>query len=239
MYKDPSLPAMNILIVRTSALGDIIQTFPVLEDLRSRFPDAAIDWVAENAFSSVLSSHPFIRDVISIDLNSLKQKWARWAAWRKFFSSIAWLRKKNYDLIFDLQGNCKSGIVTLCSRGKIKVGFGIGSAREWPNVLATHVRIQVSKKMNIREHYLQLIRKYFQDSSPPKIKGIRFKTTPEENNQLAGLLSRAEIQSSCKIMICPGSKWGNKQLSFETFANLLRKIQPRLNASFLLIWGKE
>ena len=39
--------AFSILIVKTSAIGDVIQTFPVLEYLRQKFPAPQIDWVAE------------------------------------------------------------------------------------------------------------------------------------------------------------------------------------------------
>ncbi len=224
---------MNILIVRTSSLGDIIQTFTVLDYLRARFPDARIDWAVEEKFQNVIAAHPFVRKTLPIDLNSLKKGWFRTSVLSRFFEGLKRLRQEPYDLIFDLQGNCKSGAVTLLSRGKIKIGFGIRSAREWPNVLSTHVRFEVSKQMDIRLHYLQLVQKFFNDPFPFENPGVRFLITEEEKKALSAIL-RSSLQERCRIMVCPGSRWGNKQLPLDTLVQLLKKIG---NASFFLVWG--
>ena len=55
------MPAVDsILIVRTSAIGDVIQAFLALDYLRQRFPHAQIDWVAEQSVVDLLSAHPSI-----------------------------------------------------------------------------------------------------------------------------------------------------------------------------------
>src|SRR5579872_124123 len=168
---------MNILIVRTSSLGDIIQTFAVLDYLRIRFPDAEIDWAVEEKFQNVVSKHPYVRKTFPIDMNSLKKGWMRGSAWKGVIQGIRHLRQEKYDFVFDLQGNCKSGVITFISRSKLKVGFGLRSVREWPNILSTQIRFEVSKQMDIRLHYLQLVQKTFNDSSHFKIKGVRFLIT--------------------------------------------------------------
>lgn len=208
----------RILIVKTSSLGDIVQALDVLYDLHQRFPAASIDWVLEARLCPLAAAHPWIRKAIPFDRRN---------PWR----SLRELRKESYDLLFDLQGNCKSGLITLCARSAVKVGYGLQSAAEWPNVLATHVRFNVSKRQNIRSFYLHLIEQYFETAMPPARVGVRFHLAQNEQEKVMQIL--AQIPSKLKIMVCPGSKWANKQLRPETLIAFLQKIE----ASFLLMWG--
>ena len=57
---------MKILIVKTSALGDIIHVFPVLQFLRCYYPKAQIDWVVEKSFSELVRAHPAVSNVLTI-----------------------------------------------------------------------------------------------------------------------------------------------------------------------------
>ena len=64
---------MRILLIKTSSLGDVIHNLPVVTDLRTRFPEAAIDWVVEEGFAEIPDWHParemqdtfFIKDKIA------------------------------------------------------------------------------------------------------------------------------------------------------------------------------
>lgn len=229
----------KILIVKTSSLGDIIQTFPILSYLHRRFPNGSIDWAVEESLASVPAAHPLVRRTFSFDIKGLKKKWFSPDAWSKLFHAFRNLRKETYHYIFDLQGNCKSGVITFCSRGGIKVGLGLRSVREWPNVLATQVRIEISKEMNIRYQHLHLMQQFFKDEELVQIEGVRFKITSSEQQHLDAILNRIELKAPYKIMICPGSKWRNKQIPLDTLALLMRRIQEKLEASFLLVWGDE
>jgi heptosyltransferase-1 len=65
--------------------------------------------------------------------------------------------------------------------------------------------------------------------------GVRFHINGEEKEKVAQIISQVPL--SCKIMVCPGSKWANKQLKAETLLAFLQKIEERYGAAFLLIWG--
>lgn len=228
MYKEAPLFPARILIVKTSSLGDVVQSLVVLSDLKKRFPNAKIDWVIEARFSSIIEAHPLIHRVIALDIKGK----------RGLLKGLHALRQEKYDLIFDLQGNCKSGVITFLSRGKVKVGYGRKTVREWPNILATHVRMDISKKQNIRLHYLELIETYFQKASAGEIEGVQFKIEEREEAKISHILSSAS-RGKVKIMVCPGSKWINKQMSLDTLTTFLKQIETSYEASFLLIWGDE
>ncbi len=217
----------RILIVKTSSLGDIVQSFIVLSDLKRRFPEVLIDWAVEASFSQIVAAHPLVSRAIPLDIKGR----------RHLFSALKDLRREKYDLIFDLQGNCKSGVVTMLARGKVKVGYGFRSVREWPNILATEVRFDISKQQNIRLFYLELIERYFQNSFSREMAGVRFKIEESEEEKIQTLLKG--FSEGLKIMVCPGSRWPNKQLKESTLREFLEKIQEHYNCHFFLIWGEE
>ncbi|MFH1214944.1 MAG: glycosyltransferase family 9 protein [Pseudomonadota bacterium] len=121
---------MHILIVKTSAIGDVIHTLPALNALHRHFPDARIDWLIEEAASGVIAGHPALDRL----LISRRRKWVkdmlhgpgRLMAFQELTGFIRELRSRHYDLVIDFQGLLKSGIFVGLSRGKRKIGFGRG-----------------------------------------------------------------------------------------------------------------
>ncbi len=227
---------MRILIVKTSALGDIVQAFNVLDYLHSKWPDIEVDWAVERSLASLVSAHPLVRRTIPLDIKGLKKSWH---SWKRIFSEISELRRERYDVLFDLQGNCKSAIVTALARAKVKVGFGWRTVREKPNVLATSRRFNPPRDMNIRLQLVQLIQSHFEDTQPVSIQGVRFKISPSDQTLIQTILAQPTLAKPMRIMVCPGSKWTNKQLSVDTLVSFLQRLQERLEASFLLMWGSE
>lgn len=226
----------NILIVKTSALGDIIQSFPVLNYLKGRFPGVAIDWVVEESLAYLVSSHPLIDRTVPVDFKGLRKKTGKWKLWKQIRNSFRSLRKQKYDWVVDLQGNCKSGLITYFSRGEVKIGFGKHSVREWPNLLASNCKYEVDRHINIRLQYLQLIQRHCQDLSESSIQGVSFLIQPDEKRQIQSLLTKKYLFA---IMVCPGSKWVNKQIQKTTLIEFLKKIQEKWGVFFFLVWGSE
>lgn len=129
---------MRILVVKLSSLGDVIQTLPVVQDIHAVFPDAAVDWVVEEAFADLLQSVPGLQQV----LVCAQRRWrnrpfdARVRAERAAFR--ARLREQAYDAVIDAQGLIKSALVARQARlaeGGFTATFGNASelcSYEWP-----------------------------------------------------------------------------------------------------------
>lgn len=121
---------MNILIVKTSAIGDVTHTLPALYALRRHWPQARIDWLVEEAASGLLVGHPSLDRL----LISRRKSWIarlrggpkRLSALRELIAFIGQLRRRRYDLVIDFQGLLKSGVLVGLSRSARKVGFGRG-----------------------------------------------------------------------------------------------------------------
>lgn len=135
---------MNVLIVKMSSMGDIIQTLPALTDAQQTFTDIKFDWVIEEAFSEIPAWHSSIGQIIPI-------AWRRWrknlfttsfySEWQQFRQL---LRMREYDYIIDAQGLLKSAFVTHMAKG-VHCGYDRKSAREPLASLAYKKAFAVSK----------------------------------------------------------------------------------------------
>lgn len=229
----------SFLIVKTSAIGDVIQTFPVVEYLKRKFPDAKIDWIVEKFCADLLSRHPLIDKVYSIDTKKWRSNLFTQSTWQELRLLRSELIQNKYDAVFDLQGNTKSGLFTFLVDSKDKVGFGVRTVREKSNILATTRRYDVSRAMNVRKRYLTLVQRYFEDPFSFSSEGITLKITDEEQNRLLALLNDRMLDATPRIMVCFGSKWKNKQVSTPTLEGFLKLLKKELNCSFIFIYGSD
>jgi heptosyltransferase-1 len=119
----------RILFTRMSSLGDIIHTFPAATDVRAAHPDAALDWVVEEAYVPLVQMHPGVSRIIPIAQRRWRKSLARAATWREMRAFREALRGRAYDAVVDTQGLLKSALVAKLAGGPIH-GFGRKTARE-------------------------------------------------------------------------------------------------------------
>jgi len=108
------------LVVRLTALGDILHTLPAVAALRSAHRNARIDWVVERKWAPVLEGSPAINEVISFDRASISGG----------ISCARRLRQKNYTCAIDFQGLYKSSVLATLSAAPRRIGFERAWARE-------------------------------------------------------------------------------------------------------------
>lgn len=224
---------MKVLLVKTSSLGDIIQTFPALEYLYAR--GCQVDWVVEAPHRELVESHPCVHSVHSIN----SKAWRRGRESHGLRTVIRTLRCHPYDLLIDLQGNVKSMCVNLIARAKTKIGFGMRTVPEWPNLISTNFKVNPSSGSNVRGENLELAQAYFGDRTPFASEGIRLKISPEEEASLEKILEPLRSQAQAVVLFCPGSAWKNKQMTpvdLKEFISLILKTFP---CRFLFGWGND
>lgn len=128
-------PARRIALVKPSALGDVVHALPVLSALRQRYPQAHISWVVNRTFEELLLGHPDLDEVIAFDRSLLKGNWL--AALKKYRQLHDQLRGGQFDLVIDLQGLFRSGVMTLLTRAPRRVG--LGGSREGASLFYTDI----------------------------------------------------------------------------------------------------
>jgi len=116
----------RIAIVRLSALGDIVNTAVVLQFIHKKFPHAKIEWITEEVFAPLLTNHPLISAVHTLNLKKLKRE-KSFSLLKKSFSALRSLG--TFNLIIDIQGLLKSALVARLI-GENVHGYDKDSARE-------------------------------------------------------------------------------------------------------------
>jgi heptosyltransferase I len=227
----------RILIVKMSALGDIVHALPVLQFLKQCHPDCEVDWVVEQPYAELIQAHPLVNRAICVQTKKWRSQPFKRATWQQIVQFIHELRRCQYDLLLDLQGNSKSGLVTAAARCTFKVGFAYPAVSEWLNLLATHRKYHPPKDRNVREEYLFLAQCAL-GNFEEKVNGdIKLNLTAQEKIQIQPILENLQSSSNLKVLVCIGSNWVNKQLSKETLKTFLECLGKQYKANFYFIWG--
>ncbi len=229
---------MRVLIVKTSSLGDIIHTFPVISFLHQEFPHIKIDWVVEKSCADIVKAHPGVNRVIEIDTKGWRKSLWRLKTWQDILRFRQELQVKEYHAVLDLQGNTKSSMSTFLARSCNKIGFGRQTIHEWPNLLVTHQRFNPPKHLNVRDENLYLVQNFFRRHVPLKNEKLILKLSDEQKSLYD--TSWKQINEKLlgqKLLVCPGSAWKNKQLSFETLQEFLQKLFDQTEMNVILAWG--
>ncbi|HUR41178.1 MAG TPA: glycosyltransferase family 9 protein, partial [Verrucomicrobiae bacterium] len=112
--RDPEAP--RILIVRLSAMGDLVFATSLLDGLRRRWPGAWIAWLAHTSFAPLLQGDPRLNEVIALPRSALRSPAALWRLRRE-------LKSRRFDWAIEAQGLAKSYLMTALASGATRIGF--------------------------------------------------------------------------------------------------------------------
>src|SRR5262245_27684636 len=112
----PDCITTRFLIVRLSAIGDVIHGLPLANALRARLPGAMIGWLVEGRAGDLLEGHPAIDKLIRVPRKWLKSPTTVWNLRRQ-------LRGGKFDVTIDAQGLAKSAIAAWLSGARRRIGF--------------------------------------------------------------------------------------------------------------------
>jgi heptosyltransferase-1 len=120
----------KILLIKLSALGDVVQTIPVLNKLRRRYPAAQLDWLTTPEVAELLRHNPAISNVFEFSRDEWSAPW-RLAPFASSARLVAQLRRTGYDLVLDLQGQFRSAVFARLSGAPVRIGFDRPRAQMW------------------------------------------------------------------------------------------------------------
>jgi heptosyltransferase I len=134
-----SLPARNprfdsLLIVRLSAMGDIIHTLPAAVALRRVFPQATLGWLVEERWAELLctlryprsgprsAQRPLVDRIHSVNTAEWRRSLFSFSTWQQMAVSLSELRGVRYDAVIDFQGAFRSALLARWSGAPIVYG---------------------------------------------------------------------------------------------------------------------
>ncbi|MBU2580437.1 MAG: glycosyltransferase family 9 protein [Alphaproteobacteria bacterium] len=122
----------RILFIRLSALGDVVQSIALLNAMRKRYPHARIDWLVKPSPAKIVELLPSVSNVLVYGANHTEVPQYNWDGVKhyirllrdsSFRRLLASLRATRYDLVVDVQGQMRTGIVTAVTGAPVRLGF--------------------------------------------------------------------------------------------------------------------
>jgi heptosyltransferase-1 len=221
----------HILIIKLSAIGDVVHSLPLLEVLRERFPLARIDWLVEEDAAGIVEGHPLIDGLLIFPrkswLRRLTGKGRGVSVGKETARFIRELRSRRYDIVIDLQGLLKSGILAFLARGKRKIALNNG--REGSG-LFVHERVAVpDQDMHALERYLCIARHLGMENSSWD---GSIPVYESDKAYVDSLLGRLDLDRTL-VAVNPMAKWETKLWESSRFALLADLINEKLAAAVI------
>ena len=247
----------KILLIKLSAVGDVIHTIPVLNKLRRRYPAAQLDWLVTPAIGELLQHHPAISNVIAFD----REDWT--AFWRLtplfgYARLAAKLRGAGYDLVVDMHGQFRTALFTLATGAPVRIGFDRPRARVWdasPRTFPLEARkhawqgaregswLAYTHHIPVPTLDLHAVDRYL---SVGPLLGLddgaadfSFPIPREATNRIDALLHYYGAADSKLVVLAPGTIWETKQWRSDGFAEVARYFQHKGFAVTLIGAGRE
>ena len=200
-------PPRRILIVKPSALGDIVHGLPVLRLLRRRWPGARIAWLVNAGFAGLLAGHPDLDEVIVFE--------------RRRLGSIPALARRlaggGFDLALDLQGLFRSGWLAWQTGAAVRVGFA--AAREGAGAFYTDSVPDRGENRHAVERNLDAAEALGCGRGP-----VEFDLGMSDVDQAS---ADALVPAGPFAALLPGTNWATKRWPAEHFAALVGPLRDR------------
>lgn len=226
---------MKILIVRLSALGDIVHALPVLARLRQAYPDAAIDWLVEENYAATLTFARGLsrRIVVRAKSDSSSAGMVSFATGMGYGRAASFLRAQKYDVALDLQGLLKSAVWARVSGARRVIGFDREHLREPFAASFYSESVVPDGSGHVIRKNLSILRALQIDPGP-----VELRVEPHASHELIKAIQIAGGSSGYTV-INPGAAWPNKCWPPERFGAVARAIRDRAGLHSLVTWGPK
>jgi lipopolysaccharide heptosyltransferase I len=219
--------ARAVALLKPSALGDIVHGLPVLSALRRRFPQARITWVVNRAYEPLLRGHPDLDETLPFDRGAADKGICAAAASLAAF--VADLRQRRFDLVIDLQGLLRSGLMARVTGAPRRVG--LNCAREGASWFYTDV-VDVPGGLggtHAVERYWRVAEALGVGDAP-----LRFTVpVPDDARRFAAGLLHAWPRPW--LAFAAGSRWPTKRWRPGHFAALGRRAQSDFGGTIVFV----
>jgi heptosyltransferase-1 len=230
---------MRVLIVKASALGDIVNSLPVLDYLKQACAGVEIDWVVEEQFREILEGNPLVSQLHVVRTRFWRRHPFAPQSWREVSQLKERLRARDYRLVFDIQGNLKSGLICWASGAADRIGFEKCDLQESINALFTTRRIPLRRQdRHVTQKYLRLVSVPFAKDFNQMQLSSTIATSAEDDANAEALL--ATLSDGLVFLFQYGTTWQTKFWSEQSWIDLGKEVLARFpEASILFPWGNE
>jgi heptosyltransferase-1 len=221
----------RILIIKLSSLGDVIHALPVPEALRRVYPLADISFLVNREYGELLRGNLWIDEIFLFERN---MKGGFFKGVSLNFKLLKVLRSKGFDLVIDLQGLLRSGLIAWFSRSKNVVGFE--NAREGSRFFYSQ-RIPVpDQNIHAVDRYLLIPKSMGWNGNPHFYINLH----KEDELFIEEFIRAEKLKTFLPIIaIQPMARWPTKEWSPAKFAELGNLIQKSKEYQVVFLGSKE
>lgn len=205
---------MKILVIKPSSLGDVIHSLPFLKAVKDTFKDVQVDWVISKNLQEVLEGNPLINRLIVIDKDSWKKIWKALKTVADMKELIKTLRDDEYDMVVDLQGLLRSGIITFFARSPVKAGFD--NAREGSRIFYNK-KVSIADAVHAVDRYLEAAKAIGAGIGKAEFPISVDNDAKENIRKVLGNITQYAVA-------VPSARWQTKRWPPEKFGSLISRL---------------
>ena len=228
---------MKILIIKLSAIGDVVQTLPALEAIKKVYRASEITWVVEEEAAGILEGHPLIHHLVISRRKSwirmLKNPFTFFAGMKRIIEFFHELRGTRYDIAIDFQGLLKSGMLIGLARARRKIGFD--RTREFSYLFLNEKLPPYEKEKHALERYLEVARYLGAVNPSPTCELPIEREVSLMKQRIKGV--RQDVRPL--IVINPVARWRTKLWSEQKFAELADRLIQEKNAVIIFTGSSD
>jgi lipopolysaccharide heptosyltransferase II len=219
----------KILVIKLRAVGDVVLSTIVLENLRAAFPKARIDFLTESACKEIVLGNPILNQIIVLERSRLSGL----SVFKRFRENLRLLKKvrnQQYDYVFDFFGNPRSALITWLSAAKIRVGYNYRVRRFAYNVIVP----SRANKIHEADWHLDALSIL---NLPIQSHRLDVSIGGGSKNFAETFWTRAGLNDHRTIALNFSGGWPAKRWPLDRFAHLADRLQEIYNAKILILWG--
>ncbi len=221
-------PAERILLLKPSALGDIVHALPVLAALRQRYPQAQITWLVNAAYRVLLEGNPDLNAVFPFERKPFRSGFV--SGLSHLYELTADLRRGEFDLVVDLQGLLRSGLMTGWTGAQRRVG--LRQAREGSRTFYTDL-VDAPQTLHAVDRCWRVAEAFGVGHLPKRF------FVPVQSQARVWLAERLRGVPRPWVVVAPGARWQTKRWPPEHFAQLIQRTHGLVGGTSLLIGARE
>lgn len=224
------MASVRILLIRLSAIGDVINTLPAVSAIRRAYPDAYLAFAVEDKAKDVIMGHPDIDRVFVFP----RKRWSRNPRLHEMWGYLRSIRAERFDVSLDFQGNLKGAVHTMAGGAPRRIGFARGHCYEM-NYLFTNVHVEPpGRRIHRVRKFASLLGGL---GISPEPGPYRIPRTDEAVRRVDTFLRASNVDGY--VIVHPGTSEFGKEKRWppERFARLVERIRRELRMEVIATWG--
>lgn len=219
-------PQPRILIVRLSAIGDVLHGLPVLCALREAMPQAFLGWVVEGVSAQLLRNHRALDELITVPRKWLKSP-------RTVLGLRRQLRALRFDVAIDMQGLTKSAVAARMSGARVRIGYDGHDGRELSRWLNN--TLVTASGTHVIDRNLELLKPL--GIAVPEVH-FNLDDTPQDFASAQSMLAERHLREPFAV-INPGAGWPSKVWPAERYAAVANFLGKHHAMRSLVVWAGD